>query len=399
MKIAMIVQRYGTDIVGGAESHSRGVAEGLAQRGHEVEVITTCARSYITWANAFPEGVETVNGLPVRRFRVEYERDIEAFNGRSDELFGQPHTIEDEEDWLEAQGPYCPGLIDHLHTVAGDFDRLFFFTYLYYPTVHGLHAAPEKSVLQPTAHDEAAIYLQLYDAVFSLPTGIFFNTDSEEAFLRRRFRALPTKTTVVGAGIDHLEELCAPSEGAAHARREGAATGGPPTVVYAGRLEAGKGIVQMLDFLRRYRRESGMPLRVELMGELLMDAPDDEWIEVLGFVSDEEKVRRLREATVLVSPAPLESLGLVVLEAMAAGTPPLVNADAEPVKEHCRRANSGLYYRDYPEFRQALELLLTDDRLRQAMAKSGASYVRENYSWPEVIRRYESFLEELPEDL
>lgn len=395
MKVAMIVQRYGTDVVGGAESHSRGVAEGLAQRGHQVEVITTCARSYITWANAFPEGVETVNGLPVRRFRVEQERDMTAFNGRSGELFGQPHTIEDEEEWLEAQGPYCPRLIDHLHNVAGDFDRLFFFTYLYYPTVHGLHAAPEKSVLQPTAHDEAAIYLQLYDAVFSLPAGIFFNTDSEEAFLRRRFRTLPTKTTVVGAGIDHLEELGAPHGDADDVRSSGATAGGPPTVVYAGRLEPGKGIVQMLDFLRRYRRESGIPLRLELMGELLMDAPDDDWIEVLGFVSDEEKVRRLRQATVLVSPAPLESLGLVVLEAMAAGTPPLVNAAAEPVREHCRRANSGLYYRDYQEFRRGLDLLLTDDRLRHAMAQRGTSYVRENYGWPQVIRRYERFLEEL----
>ena len=395
MKIAMIVQRYGTDIVGGAESHSRGVAEGLAQRGHEVQVFTTCARSYITWANAFAEGVETVNGLPVRRFRVEHDRDMEAFNGRSAELFGQPHTIEDEEEWLEAQGPYCPRLIDHLHKVADDFDRLVFFTYLYYPTVHGLHAAPEKSVLQPTAHDEAAIYLQLYDAVFSLPAGIFFNTDSEETFLRRRFQTLPARTTVVGAGIDHLEELCAPYENTVGVGGEDAAAARPPTVVYAGRLEPGKGIVQMLDFLRRYRRESGTPLRVELMGELLMDAPDDEWIEVLGFVSDKEKVQRLRAATVLVSPAPLESLGLVVLEAMAAGTPPLVNANAEPVKEHCRRANSGLYYRSYAEFRQALELLLTDQRLRQAMAERGASYVRENYSWPEVIRRYERFLEEL----
>ena len=83
MKIAAIVQRYGVDIVGGAESLCRGVAEGLVRRGHEVEVMTTCARSYQTWANSFHEGVEYVNEVLVRRYRVEQERDMAAFNTAS----------------------------------------------------------------------------------------------------------------------------------------------------------------------------------------------------------------------------------------------------------------------------------------------------------------------------
>lgn len=387
----MVVQRYGADVVGGAELHSRGVAEGLAARGHEVEVFTTCAHSYITWANVFAEGVEELNGVRVRRFLVDRERDMEAFNARSAELFGKPHTIEDEERWIEDQGPYAPRLLDHLHVAADEFDRLFFFTYLYYPTVHGIHVAPERSVLQPTAHDEAPIYLKIYDAVFALPAGLFFNTDTEAAFLRQRFQKLPQKTTVVGAGIDHLDELSAPREDSGKVANADA----PPTILYAGRLERGKGVDKMLDDLRRYRKESGTPLRVQLLGELLMEPPTEEWIEVLGFVSEEEKVRRFREATVLVAPSRLESLGLVVLEAMAAGTPPLVNGECTPVMEHCRRSNGGLYYRDYAEFRAGLELLLTDARLRATMAKKGASYVRQNYSWPEVISRYEEFLKGL----
>jgi len=48
MKIALVVQRYGTDILGGSEYHARLIAERLAQR-HQVEVLTTCARDYISW--------------------------------------------------------------------------------------------------------------------------------------------------------------------------------------------------------------------------------------------------------------------------------------------------------------------------------------------------------------
>lgn len=390
MRIAAIVQRYGAEIVGGAESLCRGVAEGLAGRDHEVEVLTTCARSYVTWANAFGEGIEKVNGVRVRRFRVEHEREMDAFNTRSAELLGKPHSIEDEEAWVESQGPYAPRLVDHLHQVARDFDRFVFFTYLYHPTVHGIHVAPRRSVLVPTAHDEAPIYLKIFDAVFALPAGVIFNTDAEADFVRRRFPRLPAKSGVVGVGIDNLEELEAAGQ-----EESGASEAKDPVLLYAGRIEPGKGVGKMLDHLRRYRRETGVEVRTWLMGEVAMEVPDEDWIEVLGFVSDEEKVRRMRDATVLVAPSPLESFGIVVLEAMAAGTPALVNADSAAAMEHCRRANGGLFYRGYPELREALDLLLTDARLRRTMAKEGASYVRENYSWPKIVSRYEAFLESL----
>ena len=55
MKLAVVVQRYGLDINGGAELHARYVAEQLARHA-EVEVLTTCARDYVTWRNELPAG-------------------------------------------------------------------------------------------------------------------------------------------------------------------------------------------------------------------------------------------------------------------------------------------------------------------------------------------------------
>ena len=65
MKLAIAVQRYGADINGGAELHARYVAERLARHA-QVEVVTTCARDYVTWKNERPAGVEQINGAKIR---------------------------------------------------------------------------------------------------------------------------------------------------------------------------------------------------------------------------------------------------------------------------------------------------------------------------------------------
>jgi hypothetical protein len=78
MKLAVVVQRYGQTINGGAELHARYIAERLARHA-DVEVLTTCAMDYITWRNELPAGVEVVNGVSVRRFTVKSERDPKVF--------------------------------------------------------------------------------------------------------------------------------------------------------------------------------------------------------------------------------------------------------------------------------------------------------------------------------
>ena len=107
MKLAIAVQRYGADINGGAELHARYVAERLARHA-DVEVVTTCARDYVTWRNERPVGVEQVNGISVRRFPVAHERDANHFGRQSRRVFDQQHSIADELAWLDSEGPASP---------------------------------------------------------------------------------------------------------------------------------------------------------------------------------------------------------------------------------------------------------------------------------------------------
>src|ERR1043166_5480191 len=201
MKIAFIVQRYGTEILGGSEYHCRLIAERLAAK-HQVDVLTTCAQDYITWKNEYPEGSDRIRSVTVRRFANAKTRDLEAFNRYSEWIFTSSHTREDEMWWLRQQGPWCPALLEYLERNQHQYDVLIFFTYLYAPTVLAVRIAPHKTILVPSALFKPAIHLDIYKEMFSAPAGIAYNTEVERRFLTTHFSIRAVEEETVGCGVD-----------------------------------------------------------------------------------------------------------------------------------------------------------------------------------------------------
>lgn len=436
MKIAFIIQRYGAEILGGSEYHCRLIAERLAAR-HDVEVLTTCARDYVTWKNEYPEGTDRIRGVVVRRFANTRIRDIQAFNKYSDWIFHNPHSAEDERTWLEMQGPWSPGLLEHLRKHHQSYDALIFFTYLYAPTVLGLQIDPARSILVPTAHDEPAIQLGIYRDVFRTPAAIAYNTEVEKNFLKTTFDIRATVEETVGCGVDLLQgegsaDLQADELGRDRSDRErsgrrelaldgldtgddlSSATekndrdlpahirerGAPfrrrhrlsgPFLLYGGRIDAGKGCEELLEYFTSYKEEGGEAV-LALMGVKLMQLPEVPWVKFAGLLSERERLEALEAATIVVVPSPFESLSLLALEAMAVGTPVLCNARSEVLVDHCLKSNAGLYYADRDEFIACTNLLLADDRLRRRMGRNGKEYVKRNYRWDVIISKYERMI-------
>jgi glycosyltransferase involved in cell wall biosynthesis len=407
VKIAFVVQRYGTDILGGSEYHCRLVAERLATR-HQVDVLTTCARDYITWKNEYPEGADRVRGVTVRRFANARTRDIRAFNEYSDWIFTHAHSHHDELEWLKQQGPWSPSLVEYLERHHQTYDVLIFFTYLYAPTVLGIRVAPSKSLLVPTAHDEPAIHLGLYADVFSAAAGIVWNTDVERRFVSGQFHLRTLVEDVVGCGVDlptdeappdgeaagtpapgqsGREPLAPHLEGGANAFRRRHRMHGP-FLLYGGRIDPGKGCEELLEYFQTFVAEGG-DATLMLMGVKLMPLPEDPRVRFAGMLPDEERLHALEAATVVVVPSPHESLSLLALEAFAVGTPVVANARSDVLVDHCRRSNAGLYYADRWEFVEALKLLLKDESLRATMGRNGKTYVNRHYRWSIILAKYE----------
>jgi glycosyltransferase involved in cell wall biosynthesis len=384
-RLAVVVQRYGHEVAGGAELHARLLAERLLPWA-DVCVLTTCALDYTTWANHYPPGESTLDGVRLRRYLVDRPRDWIKAQKATGRLIAAAHTYGDELDWMREQGPWSSALLDAIQSSYPHFDAFIFFTYHYAPTFYGLPLVSDKAILVPTAHDDPFIRLPLFRSLFHLPQAIVYNTDVERKLVNRLTANHQVPHVVAGVGVNLPADLSAARFRARHAIHD-------PFILYVGRLDASKNVPQLLEYFERYRRDSARPLKLVLAGKPFFDLPPSPDVIPVGFLSEGEKFDAIQAAELIVMPSLYESLSMIVLEAWRAGRPVLVNGRCEVLKDQCRRSNGGLYYLTYDEFAATLSLLLTSPTLRQRLGQNGRHYVAQAYSWDTVLAKYRALLD------
>jgi glycosyltransferase involved in cell wall biosynthesis len=387
VKLAVVVQRYGQGINGGAELHARYIAERLA-RVADVEVLTTCATDYVTWRNDLPEGVEQVDNVAVRRFRVKHERDPHAFGAKSDLVFRRTHSIDDELDWLDAEGPTSPALVAHLHRHAADYDYCLFFSYRYYHAFHGARTVPGRAILVPTAERDEAVGLSIFGAIFRGVRALMYNSPEERAMIQAVSGNHDVPGVVVGVGSDVPQ-----NPQPARFRQKFGIRG--PFAIYVGRIDQNKGCKELFDFFQAYAKDRSGRLTLVLIGNSLLPIPDHPRIRHLGFVDDTDKFDAMAAADVLMMPSYFESLSMVALEAWALGRPVLANAKCDVLKGQCIRSNAGLYYDTFPEFFEALHAIEHNKWLSGALGRNGRRFFRDHYDWSVIERKYLEMLDRL----
>jgi hypothetical protein len=102
-----------------------------------------------------------------------------------------------------------PDFVPRVRETAREADFLVFFTYLFTPTVDGLPAVAEKSMLVPTAHDEPALRLAVYRPVFTSARALVFSTPEERDLVNARFGTGATAQSIVGMGVDAPADVSA----------------------------------------------------------------------------------------------------------------------------------------------------------------------------------------------
>ena len=380
MKLAVVVQRYGADINGGAELHARYIAERMAKYA-DVEVATTCARDYVTWKNELAAGVETINGIKVRRFPVTRERDPSEFGRRSQMVFNQTHSIADELAWLDSEGPTSPALVDYVSSDGAGFDFVLLFSLRYYHSWQVARRVGSRAILVPTAERDAAVALSIFGPILRGVGGIMYNSFEERAMLQGASGNQAVPGVVVGVG----SEVPARTDPGRFRRRYKI---NRPFAIYIGRIDANKGCAELFRFFERYAATFPRGLDLVVIGNPVMPVPNHHRIHHLGFLSDQDKFDALAASDVLIMPSFFESLSMVALEAWAIGRPVLANGRCDVLKGQCIRSNAGLYYESYEEFAETLYALESNGPLHARLGRNGREYFLRHYAWPVIEKKY-----------
>jgi glycosyltransferase involved in cell wall biosynthesis len=414
MRFAFITPRYGADIAGGPEHACRLLAEQVSGR-HDVDVLTTCARDPGTWRNEYTEGTDRVRGVLVRRFAVSQPHNREGFDELSKQLLSAPRSRSDELGWVRQLGPSSSGLLEYLKRQHRSYDALVFYSMRHSTTVDGLQVSPERSILFPYLQLRPTLRFGLWRDILSSVKAVGIFSEAERQLMERYLGVVPQAEEVVGIGIDPPPQLAYPRHQQDPA--DAVATDDEATpdstdpvepaylsargvtfrrrhrlygsfALYGGRVEADNGCEEMLEYFSSFASGSDeMPL--VLMGAKLMKIADEPHLRLAGVLPDRERMAAYEAADVTLAPTPDDLLAQPALESFAVGTPVLASARSEAAVEHCRRSNAGLFYANRDEFVEALRLLTTNTRLREALGENGRNYVRQHFRWEHVVGRFE----------
>ncbi|MGB8452459.1 MAG: glycosyltransferase family 4 protein [Anaerocolumna sp.] len=387
-KIAIVNQRYGLEVNGGSEYYTRRIAEKLAVK-YDVEIITTRALNYDTWENYYPEGIQYVEGIKVRRFSVVHKREKFRFRviNKLIRLTEHPPKLL-QLKWIDEQGPLSKALIKFISANQNNYDIFIFVTYLYYHTFKGLPKVANKAVLIPTAHDEPYINFNIFKPIFNMPKAIVYLTEEEKELVINKFNNIHIPHYVIGMGIDVPSKIDVQLFREKHNIIN-------QYIIYVGRVDVGKNCDVMFEYFLKYKQEAGNNLKLLIMGSAFMNIPSHPDIIYLGFVDEEDKFNGIAGANTLLLPSEYESLSISVLEAMALSVPVLVNGKCTVLRGHCEKSKGGLYYNNYDEFEKHLNKLLKEDEAYQRLCRNAKRYIEENYRWDLIIDKMIVLLEKI----
>lgn len=386
MKIGIVVQRCGKDVVGGSEGYAYQMARYLSE-GNKVDILTTTAKDHVTWSNYYREGIEEISETSrIIRFRVDFERG-EYWHELSDILFKEMHfgrfvrmrqserqkltaalllrPIGLQEEWMRQLGPYSSRLLEYLSTNGKEYDLFVFMTYLYPTTYYGIDEVKDKKKIYivPTLHDEPPAYINIFKKYSSYK--FLFLTDAEKRLAERIF-GNGLDSEVIGFGIEDKYNIRKASEKGNY-------------ILYAGRLEEAKGVDILYDYFKRFANEY-QGIKLYSIGEGHLKEYRHKAIEYKGFVSEEEKLSLMKGALAFVHPSTFESLGIVLLEAFMMCTPALVNRKSEVLNDHIKNSNAGFSYESYEEFRDALYKMISNRDVYDSLCRNARNYFLEKYS-------------------
>lgn len=401
--VAIVIPWFGENLKGGAEQLAWQVSNRLADRGHSIEVLTTCCASFLDdWSvNNLPSGVQQIRNLSVRRFKVDKRRADLFSHANCFGLALPPEKLK------AGVNPFSAGtaelfVSENINSLAlerflnknkENYHAFIFLPYLYGIILNALEIVQDQTWLQPCLHDEAYAYLPAVDKCMRACRGILYNSLGEERLASDLFGpGIVRKGEVVGVGVESLNIPVAelPSTVAGLNLQQ------EQYVLCLGRRDKTKNtslLVQAYNIYRATNPVNPLKLIIAGPGDEQFGA-DDEGVYDLGLVSEEDKEALLAHCKVLFQPSRNESYSRVIMEAWFYDRPVAVHGECLATALAVEAAGGGL---QAISVEQWADLFFVFGRMEEAeclaYGKTGREYAKQFAEWDSVIDRYEQVLD------
>jgi len=347
---------------GGAEIHLHEIFGRLARQGHTVDLVSS------GWPGAAPEA--ELDGMRVRRVAGRHTFALRARSAVRRLLAVNRYDVVVED--INKLPLFLAGLTDRPFCAL--------VPHLFGATAFREASWPIAAVVWAAERPIPRAYRRAWFHAISEST--------RDDLVRRGIAA--ERVTVIYPGVD--AEWYAPDATVARADA--------PTFLYVGRLKRYKGVEIALRALAlAWATRPDLVLEVAGQGDdrarlerLAGSLGIREGVRFLGFVSDEEKRRRLRRAWALVFPSPKEGWGIANVEAAACGTPALAS-DSPGLRESVRDGETGFLvpHGDTQALAQRMLALAADPGLMARLGRAGRGFA-ERLSWERAARATEAHL-------
>jgi len=383
-KVAFITQRYGNEVLGGAENFTRWIAEHMSKYW-EVTILTTCSKDHVVWDSFYPPGEDCVNGIRIKRFKLDEARDFDNYNRLTKKMITEECSPEIQEEWMRKQGPLSTDLFKYVAKNKGKYDFFVLFGFAWASTYFTISEISKKSFILPFAHDEPSLYFDLFENVFDPVAGISFNTPEEKELVNRVYpKTIKTPSAIISVGIDIPTKI----ETGSFLKKYKITD---PYMIYLGRIGPEKGCPELFANFIRFKQKDRGGAKLLVLGSGAMPVPRHSDIIYLGPIFGREKFEAIAGCEFLINPSPFESFSLILAEAWLLKKPVLVNGKTAVLKGQVLRSNGGLWYETYPEFTEACQILFKDKALVKKMGENGKKYVEYNYNWELIEEKYVKF--------
>ena len=396
--IGLVTPWYGAELTGGAERTAWQVATGLAERGHLVEVFTTCARAFADdWgANARPSGTSVEHGVTIHRFPVD-ARDAERFNRANAILLGRPASYYREQraprerdvadDFVQC-GIRSSAAVAALRDAADGFDAVLVLPYPYGLCLDAVESLGRRAILQPCLHDEPYAYLPATERAVRRAGLLVFNAFGERVLAERLFGpAVALTSMVVGQWVEDAPPARPVDRIGSFRPRD------HRYVLYLGRRDATKNVDMLVESFATFRRNERIAtLELVLIGPGRHSFADPRHgIVDLGQVDEAQKTALLAHALAIAQPSVNESFSRALMEGWRVGKPALVNSRCAATAEAVRVADGGWTASTKAEWSMALAALDRSSAAeRDRMGACGRAYVEEETNRERILDRYEA---------